>query len=151
MKEFWVTRTMTGLAPADADAAKEIERHNIGTTFPIQMPTRVTRSGAWHRRYWVLMTMLADNLDQVEVEPGLVLPIRSKEDAHVAMRYATGLFDSFIVKGAAVRIVKSTKFDSMTPDEWAMYWRKVLVAVHDKFLPGVALPTVENEIARIAS
>lgn len=151
MKEFWLTRTLAGLAPADPETAAEIERHKIGTTFPVQMPSRVSRSKLWHGRYWVLMTMLADNLDQVEVEPGLVLPIRSKEDAHVAMRYATGLYDSFIVKGGVVRIVRSTKFDAMTPDEWAMYWRRVLVAVHAKFLPGIALPSVENEIAKLAS
>lgn len=149
--EAWVTRTLTGIAPADEEARKAFDKHAVGTTFPVDIPVRMTRSLVWHKRYWVLMTMLADNLDQVEVEPELILPIRNKEDAHLAMRYATGLFESFAVKGAVVRIVKSTAFDAMTADEWTFYWKRVLDAVHAKFLPGVAMGSVEQEIARLAS
>lgn len=149
--EAWVTRTLTGIAPADDDARKVFDKYALGTTFPIGISSRVTRSGQWHRRYWVLMTMLGDNLEQVEVEPGVVLPIRNKDDAHVAMKYATGLFDSYSLKGGVVRIIKSTAFDAMTPDEWTTYWKKVLDAVHAVFLPGIAIASVEEEVARLAS
>jgi hypothetical protein len=149
--EAWVTRTLTGLVAADDDTKKLIERHQVGSTFPVDIPYRLTRSGAWHRRYWVLMSMLADNLEQVEVEPGVMLTIRNKDDVHVAMKYATGLFDSYALEGGVLRIIKSTAFDRMTPDEWAAYWAKVLDAVHAKFLPGVEIASIENEIARLAS
>jgi hypothetical protein len=150
--EAWVTRTANGLVAADEGAQKLIDRHAVGSTFPVDIAARTTRSGNWHRRYWVLMTMLSDNLQQVEVEPGMVLPIRNKDDAHLAMKYATGLFDSYIIQGGGtVRLIKSTAFDAMTPDEWATYWKRVLEATHRVFLPGVTLPTVENEIARLAS
>lgn len=149
--EAWVTRTLAGLVAADDDTRKLIERHQVGTTFPVDIPSRLTRSGAWHRRYWVLCSMLSQNLEQVEVEPGVVLPIRTKDDVHVAMKYATGLYDSYALKGGVVRVVKSTAFDRMTPDEWAAYWPRVLDAVHAKFLPGIELASVEDEIARLAS
>lgn len=149
--EIYVTKTLMGLQPADDDARKAFDKHAMGSTFPIDLPVRVTRSGAWHRRYWVLMHLLGSNLDQVEVEPGVVLPIRNKDDAHVAMKYATGLFDSFVTKGGVIRIVKSTAFDAMTPDAWKIYWAKVLDAVHQKFLPGVELRSVEDEIAKLAA
>jgi hypothetical protein len=149
--EVWVNRTLTGIAPADDEARKAFDKHAMGSTFPIDVPVRVTRSGAWHRMYWSLMHLLGSNLDQVEIEPGLVLPIRNKDDAHIAMKYATGLFDSYAIKGGVVRIVKSTAFEAMTPDEWTAYYQKVLDAVHAKFLPGIDSRTLQDEIARLAS
>lgn len=149
--EVWMTRTLFGCAPADEQAQKALNRHNIGSTFPVDIPTKRTRSLLWHKKYWQLITMLGDNLDQVEVEPGLILPIRNKDDAHLAMRYATGLFDSYAVKGGVIRIVKSTAFDEMTADQWADYWKLALDAVHQKFLPGISSAMVEDEIARMAS
>src|SRR5687767_9664946 len=97
--EIWVTKTLAGIQPADDDAKAAFEKHKLGSTFPIDMPVRTTRSGAWHKKYWLLMTLLGNNLDQVEVEPGLVMPIRNKDDAHIAMKYATGLFDSYLLPG----------------------------------------------------
>jgi hypothetical protein len=149
--EIWVTRTLGGLVPADDEAKTAFDKHKLGSTFPLNLPVRTTRSGAWHRRYWVLMHLLGSNMDQVEVEPGMVLPIRNKDDAHLAMKYATGLFDSYVVRGSVVRMVKSTAFDAMTPDEWAAYWTKVLDAVHRVFLPGIEGPALEDEIARMAA
>ncbi len=149
--EIYVTKTLSGLQPTDEDARKAYDKHAMGSTFPIDMPVRTTRSGAWNRRYWVLMQMLGSNLDHVEVEPGIVLPIRNKDDAHVAMKYATGLFDQFVTQSGIVRIVKSTAFDAMTPDEWAIYWKRVLDAVHQKFLPGIEGAALEDEIARMAA
>ena len=150
--EVWLTKTLAGLQPADDEARKALDKHALGSTFPADVPVRVTRSGAWHKRYWVLCQMLADNLDSVEVEPGMILPIRNKEDVHVALKYATGLYDQYVIQGGGiVRVVKSTAFDAMTPDAWAVYWSKVLDAVHNKFLPNVERATVENELARLAS
>lgn len=149
--EVWLTRTLSGVVGADDESRAIIEKHKVGTTFPADIPTRLTRSGAWHRKYWALCRLLGDNCESVEVEPGLVLPIRNKDDAHVAIKYITGLFDSYVLPGGVVRVVKSTAFDRMTPDEWKEYWAKVLDAVHEKFLPGVTIASVEEEIARCAS
>jgi len=146
-----MTRTLSGYQPADEDSAGVLKRFPVGTTFEIDVSTRKTRSGAWHRRYWCLMNMLAQNLEQVEVEPGMVLPIKDAESAHVAMKYATGLFDSYAIKGGVVRLLKSTAFDRMEPDEWAAYWQRVLQATHEKFLPGVGVAEIEDEIAKVAS
>jgi hypothetical protein len=149
--EIWLTRTAFGCAPADAESSEVLKKIPLGNTFPADVPIKKTRSGAWHRRYWVLMSMLGSHCESVEVEPGVVLPIRNKDDAHLAMKYATGLYDSFAVQGGVVRLVKSTAFERMTPDEWQQYWTRVLDAVHAKFLPNVSLRSVEDEIARMAS
>lgn len=149
--EVWLTRTLSGCVAADEDARVALNKHAIGTTFPADIPIRRTRSLLWHKKYWQLMKMLADNLDSVEVAPDLVLPIRNKDDAHVAMKYITGLFDSYALPGAVIRIIKSTSFDDMTADEWTAYWSRAMDAVHQKFLPGIAVASIEDEIARMAS
>lgn len=150
--EVWVTRTLSGLVPADEESRRAFDKHKVGSTFPVDVPVRTTRSGSWHRRYWALMHLLGSNLDQVEVEPGMVLPIRNKDDAHLAMKYATGLFDSYVIQGGGtVRMVKSTAFDAMSADEWAAYWKKCMDAVHQVFLPGIDLRSVEDEIAKVAA
>ncbi|MGP1667492.1 MAG: hypothetical protein ACTS5I_16620 [Rhodanobacter sp.] len=149
--KVWLIRSLSGYQPADEDSAGVLKRFPVGTTFEADVVTRKMRSGLWHRKYWVLCSMLAANLDQVEVEPGLVLPIRDAESAHVAIKYATGLFDSYAIKGGVVRLLKSTAFDKMEADEWAAYWSKVLDAVHQRFLPGIEIPAVEEELARLAS
>lgn len=147
---IWLDRTPFGCKPSDDDSAAVLKRIPIGTTFEADVITRKSRSGAWHRRYWVLCSMLASNLDHVEIEPGLVLPITDSESAHVALKYATGCYDSYAIKGGVVRLLKSTAFDRMDADEWAKHWVRVLDAVHEKFLPGVGAE-FQEELARMAS
>src|SRR5690606_7666931 len=151
VSEHWFTRTLTGCAPADADCEAALKRYPSGSTFPMDIATRKTRSGAWHRKYWALCSMLASNLESVEVEPGFVMQIHSGEDIHVALQYVTGLFDPYALKEGLVRVIRSTAFDRMTPDEWALYWPRVLDAVHQRTLPNVELASAENELARMAS
>lgn len=149
--KVWLDRTPFGCKPSDAESEAVLKRIPIGTTFEADVVTRKSRSTSWNRRYWLLMSMLASNLDHVEVEPGLILPIRDSESAHVAMKYATGLYDQYVLEGGVVRVIKSIAFDRMDADEWAAYWPRVLDAVHEKFLPGVEIPEMQNELARLAS
>ncbi len=149
--KIWLDRTPFGCKPSDAESEAVLKRIPIGTTFEADVITRKSRSTQWNRRYWLLMSMLASNLDHVEVEPGVVLRITDSESAHVAMKYATGLYDQYVLEAGMVRIIKSIAFERMDADEWAAYWPRVLDAVHEKFLPGVEIPAMEDEIARLAS
>jgi len=150
MKVF-LDRTPFGCKPSDEDSAAVLKRIPIGTTFEADVTTRKLRSAAWGRRYWLLMSMIAANVESVEIEPGVRLPITDRESAHVAMKYLTGLYDSYAIKGGVVRLIKSTAFEKMSAEEWAAYWQVVLRKVHEVILPGVDIPEVENEIARMAS
>lgn len=147
----WLERTPFGCRPADEDSAAVLKRIPLGTTFEADVITRKSRSTAWNRRYWLLMAMIASNVEEIEVEPKLVLPVRSSEDAHTAMKYMTGLYDTYAIEGGFVRMLKSIAFDKMDADEWAAHWLKVLDAVHQKVLPQIDLPHVEAELARLAS
>lgn len=147
----WLEKSLNGCKPADDESSAVLKKIPLGTTFEADVVTRRTRSGAWNRRYWVLMSMIAENCERVEVEPGMVLPITDSESAHVACKYLTGLFDSYAIKGGVVRLLKSTAFDRMTGEEWERYWVKLLRAVHEKILPGVEPGAIEEELAKLAS
>lgn len=148
----WFIRTLRGCQPADEAASAVLDRIPHGTTFEAEVITRRSRSGAWHRRYWALANLIASNCEQVEIEPGVVLPITDAESAHVAIKYLTGLYDSYVLEGGnVVRLLKSTAFDKMGPDEWSVYWQRVVRAVHERILPGIEIAAIEEEIAQVAS
>lgn len=149
--KLWFVKTMSGLAPADDDARAALKRFPIGTSIEVDVTTRKLRSLRFHRRYWLLMARIAENVDSIEIEPGVVLPVRNAEDVHVAVKYATGLFDQYAIEGGVVRLLKSTAFDKMDFEQWAAYYPKVLDAVHRVILPGVNIAEIEQEIARLAS
>jgi hypothetical protein len=48
------------------------------------------------------------------------------------------------------RVPKSTRFEEMTPDEWAAYWPRMLDAVHQRVLPN-ASSYMQDDLARLAS
>lgn len=147
----WLDRTLTGCKASDEESAAVLKRIPVGTSFEADVVTRKSRSGAWHRRYWALMSMIAENCEHVQIEPSVWLPITDSESAHIACKYLTGLYDSFAIKGGVVRLLKSTAFDRMESDEWEAYWVRLLRAVHEHILPGVEIPEVENELAKLAS
>lgn len=97
------------------------------------------------------MARIAENVDSITIEPGMTLPVKSAEDVHVAVKYATGLFDQYAIEGGVVRLLKSTAFDKMDVDAWAAYYPRVLDAVHRVILPGVDIAEVEQELGRLAS
>jgi len=147
--KVWMERTLSGCRASDEESLRVLNKFDVGVTFEADVITRKPRSSAWHRRYWALMSMLASHVERVEIEPGVTLEIHNADDAHTAIKYCTGLYDSFVLEGGGViRLLKSTAFDRMDADEWVAYWSKVLDAVHQKFLPRVELHDIEMEILR---
>lgn len=147
----WFEKSLNGCKPADDETAAMLKKFPLGTTFEADVVVRRTRSGAWNRRYWVLMSMIAENCERVEVEPGMVLPVTNAESAHVACKYLTGLFDSYTIKGGVVRLLRSTAFERMDAHQWEAYWKRLIRVVHEKILPGVEVGAIENELAKLAS
>ena len=149
--KIWMERSLNGCKPAGEEAAAILKKIPLGTTFEADVVTRKTRSGAWHRRYWALMSMIAENCERVQIEDGVFLPVRDSESAHVACKYLTGLYDSYALKDGVVRILKSTAFEKMEAEDWAKYWVTLIRRVHEVILPTIEIDLIEEEIARIAS
>lgn len=160
--KFWLTRTLSGLIPADAESQRVASKFPLGTTFEAETNTRQSRSGPWHRRYWLLMSRLAECVDSIDIrdindatgEP-MMYPVHCAEDVHTSLKYVTGhchkhVFDT--PAGTIVhRVPKPTNFEDMTPDEWAAYWPRVLDAIHQRVLPQVGSKFIEDDLARLAS
>lgn len=157
----WLVRTLSGFLPADDESRRVLAKFPTGTTFPADVKTRESRSGPWHRRYWLLMSRLAEAVDRVNIRelgdagPAISIPVRDAESLHTALKFICGLCEKYTVESGGethlVRVPKSTDFEHMTPDEWAAYWPVVLQAVHERVLPGVEDRYLEDELARLAS
>ena len=69
----WLERTVFGCRPSDEESAAVLKRIPPGTIFEADVVTRKHRSTAWHRRYWLLMSMLGTHCERVEIAPGAFL------------------------------------------------------------------------------
>ncbi len=144
----WLTKHGRGFLPADEESEALHRRMEIGeAAYFEQVRVRDARS---FKRYWLLMTRIAENVESIEIDEGVWMPIRRKEDAHTAMKLITGLYDTLPVVGTpfAIRVPKSTSFKEMTPDEWDAFLPRVLDAVHEKVLPGIE---ASEDLMRLAS
>jgi hypothetical protein len=157
----WITKTLSGWIAADGESQRVLNKFPLGTTIEADVKTRQSRSGPWHRRYWLLMSRLAENVDRIDIrdlhdtdgEP-MMYPVHCAEDVHTALKYITGHCHKHVFETPAGRLThrvpKPTNFDEMTPDEWAAYWPRVLDAVHQRVLPSVG-GYAEDDLARLAS
>jgi len=137
-----------GWLPASDEAEKVLQRMEqgeIGWFKPIRVRDIVA-----HRRYWKLLTMCAENCERIELPYGGFMEIHSKDDVHIAIKlwagHVTTIFDAF--GKPAFQIPKSTDFESMTADEWAEYWPRVLDIVQQHIMPGIQLPEIEYELQK---
>lgn len=138
-----------GFLPTDDETEAVHRRLEVGECAYVKF-IRV-RDPVAHRRYWKLMTVCAENCERIELEPGEWMTVRNKNDVHTAIKLCTGHYDPiFDAHGAVIaKVPKSTDFETMTEDEWADYWPRVLDVVQEKVMPGVDLPEVEHEMLKL--
>ena len=159
---IWLTRTLSGWMHGDSDSKAVLDRFPLGTTVEFDVKTRQSRSGAWHRRYWLLMSRLHEaGISEVNIrELGddgdpIPYPVNSAEDIHTALKFVCGLVHRHEITSGGdkylLRVPKSTRFEEMTPDEWALYWPRVLDGVHQRVLENVGSEYLMEELQRLAS
>lgn len=150
----YLARAGDFLASTDEESLKLIRKIGDGEEVAFK-PLRV-RSLLWHRRYWALMSQLSPHITEINISLGaepVMMPIRSSYELHTAIKLITGHCITQHIKGTGyvLRIPKPTDFDSMTADEWSEFYPKALDAVHQRALPQIEIPEVEEELARLAS
>jgi hypothetical protein len=114
------------------------------------------RSLQWHRKYWGMLSDIAPHLTEINISLGdtpAMMPVNSAEDLHVAIKLITGHCLTQHIKGTpyVLRIPKPTDFSSMTADEWGPFYERALQAIHERALPQVDIPEMQEELARMAS
>lgn len=142
------------LASTDGDSLKLIRKLGEGEECAFK-PLR-PRSLKWHKRYWLMLSQIAPHVSEIDISLGstpAMMPIESAEDLHTALKLITGHCTTQHIKGTpyVLRVPKSTDFSSMTADEWQAYYPRVLDAIHQRALPQVEIPEIEQELARLAS
>lgn len=151
---IYLCRAGDQLASTDADSLKLIRKLGDGEECAFK-PLRV-RSLRWHKRYWLMLSEIAPHISQIDISLGDVpamMPIQNKDDLHLALKLITGHCTTQHIKGTpyVLRIPKSTNFEEMDATEWEAYYPRVLDAIHQRALPQVEVPEVEQELARLAS
>lgn len=96
------------------------------------------------------MDLCSQNCERIKLPYGGVMLIHDKDDVHTAVKFLTGhcnlILDS---NGKPVfAIPKSTDFENMDAEDWAVYWPKVIAAVQESVMPGVSIPSVELELLK---
>lgn len=138
--ELWLTRTLAGFAPDnDADTQRRMKRIALGTT--VQVELRQPRSVKELRYYWQLCSLVAMNH----------ATFQTSTQVDQALRILTGHCDVFTLDGRTVEVPRRIAFHKLSQDEWRAYLMRAKDAVLQHMLPGVLLPELESEIARMAA
>jgi hypothetical protein len=150
--EVWFARRGESLIATDEDSRKVIHRLDEGEC---QCFKRIgVRDPVMHRRYWAMMSQTAKHVRRIEIDrlagQPVYMPIFTSYNAHTAMKLCTGLYDTLPVGGSdyAVRVPHSTNFESMTPDEWLLYWPQVLEVLNEKVTPYIEIPEARDDMMR---
>ena len=139
--ELWLTRTLSGFSAdeSDADTVRRLKRIPLGTT--VQVELRQPRSVPELRYYWQLCSLVAINHRD----------FIAREQVDQALRILTGHCDVFTLDGRTVEVPRRIAFNKLSQEEWRAYLLRAKDAVVTHLLPGVQLPELEAEIARMAT
>lgn len=139
MAEIFLRRTLSGLAADDAEASEYLRKIPMGVTLCCKV--RKARSVPQLRYYFALCELCSTNSDVFQ----------TKDQVDQFLRMEAGHVDLISVGGVVYKLPRSLSFTKLSQDEWAAFLQRARDAVVHKILPGVAMPELEEEIARMAA
>jgi hypothetical protein len=136
-----MTRTLSGLAAADAEALDALKKLTLGSSVTVEI--KRPRNTGQHRLYWALCTLVADHHQELS----------TAEQVHETIKLLTGHCDVVALRstGEVVRVPRSISFNRMSNEEFVAFFRKAKDVVCEHLLPGVHLKEVEDEVLRMVS
>lgn len=138
-------RTLDGLAPDNDLAILTLSRLKLGQ--PVEVDVKNRRSIPWLRRYWALMSEIAQNSPLVGIVPEDKRRY-TPDDVHDILKLTCGCSKPLIKPNGEVYFVPdSIAFDKMSQDAWVDYWRRVVVFTETELLPGVPAQALMKRIA----
>jgi hypothetical protein len=139
VSEFYLRRTLTGFAPDCAEAQVAMKRIPVGTTVRCEI-TR-PRSVQQLRYYFAMCQLISVNHQELQ----------TREQVDQALRLLTGHVDLVQVGDRTLQLPRRIAFSKLSQDEWQAYLMRAKDAVLQHLLPGIELPELENEIARMCA
>jgi len=136
--EIALTRTLSGLAPADDHAREVLRRWQLGET--VKADVRKPRAHRSLRRYWALVNLVYQNSEQ----------FKSPEQVHQYLKIRAGHCTPIVSKatGEVFLVPDSISYDRLDEIEFRAVWERVVQVVADEIL-GTGVPEIEAEIARL--
>jgi hypothetical protein len=131
------TRSLTGFVPADEEAGKLFKRVSLGEI--VSLEGRQPRNLKWHRKYWVLIGVIQDNISGV----------RSKEDISDAIKIGIGHTRKIVMKRGTYEIPKSISFAKMSQSEWEVFWDLAIKFVCSEILPGMDNDVLTQQVLEL--
>ena len=151
--ERWLVKRNGGLFASDAESAETIDALEDGECTPWE-PIGI-RDGVSFRKYWVMCTVIAKNVRQIEIDRINRQPvwkrIFSKEDVSDAIKLGTGQYTDHPVASTeyAIREPRSIGYKRMNPAQWGEYVKRVAPFVQKKILPDVHDPVAQDDLLRM--
>lgn len=138
MAEIALTRTLSGLAPADDHAREVLRRWQVGEQ--LKADVRKPRAHRSLRRYWALVNLVYQNSEQ----------FKSREAVHAYLKIRAGHCTPIVSKstGEVFLVPDSISYDRLDETEFREVWERVVQVVADEIL-GTGVPEIEAEIARL--
>ena len=124
---------LRGLEPVDSAAAESIATLPVGGMVMVEV-TRA-RNIRHHRKWWALMSLIADNL------PGV-----SAETVCDMIKIGVGHVHAVKTKRGMVSIPKSISFAAMDQAEFDRFYDHAVHYIASDVLPGVSSADLEREV-----
>lgn len=135
MTRVLARRTLSGLVPADDQAAAEFKRVPPDKVVYVELVT--ARNPKQHRLLFALLNMMVTHGE-----------FPSTEAALIALKFATGYVDSFKVDktGETFMVPKSISYANMRGTEFSAWFDSAIKVVAERWLPGVKSETLRAEL-----
>jgi hypothetical protein len=139
MAKLSLKRTLGGWSEADEPSKEIARKFVVGETYRAAIVK--PRSHKTLARYWVLITMILDNTDQ----------FKSKEQLHAYLKIRAGHCTPIVAQssGEVFLVPDSIDYDTLSEDEFAEVWSRVVDVVCQDILPAVTMPELEYEIQKL--
>lgn len=129
-------KILNGLAPDNEVAQEAIRRIAVGDVVKIEI--KRPRSLPWHRRYWALVSLVANNSSY------------TPEEAHELIKIRCGC--TKIIKernGNVIVLPDSIAFDRMDGIAWSQFWDRVVDYCAAELLNGISSEALRMELGEI--
>lgn len=127
---------LRGLEP-DNDLARQI-LSKLKPGEPVRVDIKRPRSLPWHRRYWALVSLIAENSSYTPDEVHQLLKLRCGCTKVIHER-----------SGNTVTLPDSIAFDRMDAEAWTSFWNRVVDYGATHLIGGITKEALQNEIAEL--
>ena len=129
------TRTAFGLVP-ESDAARELLASTpIGSCVAVEWSR--PRNGQFHRKYWALISKIAEAIGA------------KSDNVHCVVKLRSGHFTVIQTKNGRVQVPKSISFEKMNEAEFTAFFNDACLVICEELLPQLKPSDLRKQIEQL--